>query len=143
MLNVWMIYFWTKKFISNLELYINNNDYLSQTNLEILDTVLKTIKSSKVTEGGFDLSYMVPIGTDYSNEEIVISNVSLQEYTFSNTVNIALDKNLYILQHNNTVLCADKDFTVDSYLPFDITLNNSITLAENDTLNLRIYEDGV
>ena len=130
-----------KKFISNLELYINNNDYLSQTNLEILDTVLKTIKSSKVTEGGFDLSYMVPIGTDYSNEEIVISNVSLQEYTFSNTVNIALDKNLYILQHNNTVLCADKDYTVDSYLPFDITLNNSITLAENDTLNLRIYED--
>ena len=129
------------KFISGLEVYLNNNDYLDQTNLEILDTVLKTLKSSKVTSGGFDLSYMIPIGADYTNEEISISNVSLQEYTFSNTANISLDKNLHILQHNNTVLCADKDYTVNSYLPFDITLDNNITLAENDTLNLRIYED--
>ena len=59
---------------------------------------------------------MMPIGTDYDNETITISNVDLQEYTFSNSANVALDKNLHILTHNNTVLCADKDYTIDSFI---------------------------
>ena len=130
-----------RKFLSNLDLYLKNNDYLDQTNLEILDTVLRTIKATKISRKGFELSYMMPIGTDYDNETITISNVDLQEYTFSNSANVALDKNLHILTHNNTVLCADKDYTIDSYLPFDITLDNSISLSVGDTLDLRIYED--
>ena len=130
-----------RKFLTNLELYLKNNDYLAQTNLEILDTILKTLKSTKITKDGFDLTYMLPIGTDYSVDSKTISNVNLQEYTFSNTANVALDNNLHILQHNNTVLCADTDYTIDSMVPFDITLSNSISLAVGDTLTLRIYED--
>ena len=130
-----------RKFLTNLEIYLQNNDYLDQTNLDILDTVLKVLKATKLSKDSFDLTYMLPIGSDYSSEDITVSNVSLQEYTFSNTVNVALDKNLHILQHNNTILCADKDYTIDTSLPFDVTLANNITLAVGDTLTLRVYED--
>ena len=80
---------------------------------------------------------MLPIGTDYTSEEIEISNVNLQEYTFSNTIDIADDKNLFILEHNDTVLCADSDFTINTYLPFDITLDNNIRLTACTKLKLK------
>jgi len=130
-----------RKFLTNLELYLKNNDYLEQTNLDILDTVLKTIKSTKITKDAFDLTYMLPIGSNFTAETITVSNVSLQEYTFTNTANVELDNTMHIIQHNNTVLCADKDYNIDSSLPFDITLDNSISLAIGDTLTLKIYED--
>ena len=111
-----------------------------QTNLEIVDTIfLKTLKSTKITKDGFDLTYMLPIGTDYTTETKTISNVNLQEYTFSNTAQRGLDNNLHILQHNNTV--CNTDYTIDSWCLSDITLSNSISLAVGDTLTLRIYED--
>ena len=130
-----------RKFLTNLEIYLQNNDYLNQTNLDILDTVLKVLKATKISKDSYDLTYMIPLGSDYTSEEKTISNVSLQEYTFSNTANVALDQNLHILQHNNTILCADKDYTIDTSLPFDVTLANSITLAVGDKLTLRVYED--
>ena len=54
------------KFIGSAEIYLRNNDYLSQTNLEIVDTVLKTIKNSKVSKDAHKLTYMAPIGTNYA-----------------------------------------------------------------------------
>ena len=36
------------KFIGSAESYLTNTDYLGSTNLEIIDTILKTIKSSKI-----------------------------------------------------------------------------------------------
>ena len=42
---------------------------------------------------------------------------------------------------NNRVLCAEKDFVIESALPFDIKLDSSITLTKNDILELRIFED--
>ena len=130
-----------RKFLTTLEIYLQNNDYLEESNLEILDTVLKTLKSTKLSKDSYNLTYMLPIGTDFTNEEIEISNVNLQEYTFSNTIDISEDKNLFVLEHNDTVLCADRDFTIDTYLPFDITLDNSVTLNVGDKLKLRTYED--
>ena len=130
-----------RKFLTNLELYLKNNDYLSQTNLEILDTVLKTLKATKLARDSFDLTYMVPIGTDYTSESLNVSNVSVKDYTFTNTANVALDKNLHILLHNDTVLCADKDYTIESSLPFDIKLDSSVTLAVDDKITLRSYEN--
>ena len=54
------------KFIGSAETYLRANDYLDQTNLQIIDTVLKTIKSSKISTDAHSLTYMAPIGTNYS-----------------------------------------------------------------------------
>ena len=129
------------KFISSAETYLNNNDYLSQTNLDIIDTVLKTIKSSKVSKDAHKLTYMAPIGSNYTTSSITVSDASVVEYTFNNTANVALDTNLYTITHGNEVLVSEKDFTVESYLPFDITLDASITVTAGDVLTLNVYED--
>ena len=129
------------KFIGSAETYLNNTDYLGQTNLEIVDTILKTIKNSKVSKGAHKLTYMAPIGTNYTASSITVSDVSIVDYTFSNTANVALDTNLYTLTHGDNVLVAEKDFIIESHLPLDIKLDSSITLAKNDVLTLRVYED--
>ena len=129
------------KFIGSAEIYLRNNDYLSQTNLEIVDTVLKTIKNSKVSKDAHKLTYMAPIGTNYATTSVTVSNASIVDYTFSNTANVALDTNLFVLTHGNDVLVAEKDFAIESHLPLDIKLDSSITLAKNDVLTLRVYED--
>ena len=129
------------KFVNSAETYLRNTDYLGQTNLEIIDTVLKTIKNSKVSVDAHKLTYMAPIGENYKSSSITVSDASIVDYTFSNTANVALDTNLYILTHGNNVLVAEKDFTIESHLPLDIKLDTSITLAKNDVLTLRVYED--
>ena len=129
------------KFIASSEIYLNNNDYLSQTNLNIIDTILKTIKSSKVSKDAHKLTYMAPIGTNSTTSSITVSDVSVVDYTFSNTANVALDTNLYTITHGNEVLVSEKDFTIDSYLPFDIKLKTSISLTVGDVLTLNVYED--
>ena len=129
------------KFVNSAETYLRNTDYLNQTNLEIIDTVLKTIKNSKVSKDAHKLTYMAPIGTNYTTSSVTVSNASIVDYTFSNTANVALDTNLYVLTHGNDVLVAEKDFTIESHLPLDIKLDTSITLAKDDILSLRVYED--
>ena len=39
------------------------------------------------------------------------------------------------------MLVSEKDFTIDSYLPFDIKLKTSISLTVGDVLTLNVYED--
>ena len=129
------------KFIGSAESYLNNNDYLQQTNLEIIDTVLKTIKSSKVSKEAHSLSYMAPIGTSYTTTSVRVSNASVLDYTFDNTIDLDSDTVLFVITHNNNVLCAEKDFTVESTLPLDIKLSSNVNLSKNDTLEVRIYDD--
>ena len=129
------------KFIGSAETYLRNTDYLGQNNLEIVDTILKTIKNSKVSKEAHKLTYMAPIGTNYDTSTVTVSDTSIVDYTFDNTANIALDTNLYTLTHGDTVLVAEKDFTIESSLPLDIKLDSSISLTKNDVLTLRVYED--
>ena len=129
------------KFLGSTESYLVNNDYLEQTNLEIIDTILKTIKNSKISKDAHKLTYMAPIGTNYTQSTINVSDASVVDYTFDNTANVSIDTTLYVITHNNNVLCSEKDFTIESTLPFDIKLDSSITLAKNDILELRVYED--
>ena len=129
------------KFIGSAETYLRNTDYLAQTNLDIVDTILKTIKNSKVSKDAQKLTYMAPIGTNYTSSSVSVSNASIVDYTFSNTANISLDTNLYVLTHGDNVLVSEKDFTIESHLPLDIKLDTDISLSKNDVLTLRIYED--
>ena len=54
------------KFIGSAESYLTNTDYLGSTNLEIIDTILKTIKSSRYLKTP-KLTYMALIGTNYTS----------------------------------------------------------------------------
>ena len=129
------------KFVNSAETYLRNTDYLNQTNLEIIDTVLKTVKNSKISKDAHKLTYMAPIGTNYTSTSVTVSNAAIVDYTFSNTANVALDTNLYVLTHGNDVLVAEKDFIIESHLPLDIKLDTSVSLAKDDVISLRIYED--
>ena len=107
------------KFIGSAESYLTNTDYLGSTNLEIIDTILKTIKSSKISKDAHKLTYMAPIGTNYTSSLITITDTSVVDYTFDNLTSVNLDTTLYTLTLNNRVLCAEKDFVIESASPFD------------------------
>ena len=107
-----------------IEKYYTEKSTTGLTNEYVLDQVLRNVTSFKIGSDVFNKTYVLPFGDNYTKEEFTVST-DTKIYNLDNYLDLDKIENSLLVYLDSKLLTVEKDYTISSYNPLQITLVNS------------------
>ena len=119
-----------------IEKYYSDKSVTGLSNEYILEQVLRNVTSFKIGKDVFSKTYILPFGDNYTKQDFIIT-LGTTAYTLTKYLDLDLIENSLLVYLNNKLLTVEKDYTISSYNPIEITLVTTVTAG--DTLCTKLY----
>lgn len=142
-----------QKYKNRLRNEINNviSDFIRQgldlddlSNDYILEQVLRRVTAFSIGRNVYNRTYIVPYGDNYKEYNININDIFRTTYVSDISADLDDIQNALLVFHEGSSgsrqLIADYDYVVTDFNPITIELTGTLTLVNNDSLNLRVYD---
>ena len=119
-----------------IEKYYSDKSVTGLSNEYVLEQVLRSVTSFKIGNDVFSKTYILPFGDNYVKEDFLVA-LGTTAFTLSNYLDLDLIENSLLVYLNNKLLTVEKDYTISSYNPIEISLVTTSTAG--DTVCTKLY----
>ena len=119
-----------------IEKYYTEKSTTGLSNNYVLEQVLRNVTSFKIGNDVFNKTYILPFGDNYTKEDFTVT-FDTTVYNLSNYLDLDKIENSLLVYLGEKLLTVEKDYTISSYNPLQITLVTTATAG--DTLCTKLY----